>query len=148
MRSAQLFQLLISNVCIFCFVFRPLNAGSLPGGSFSSAEPENDRNGHLELHPQPKSGEVHFATVTTALNPSLFYVSIKLNTRLKLNGTELIIRFCFYFQVRLDINDSTYNKMINCLWKDCENSDKILSKNDIKLNHLYAARLQDGFWHR
>lgn len=57
--------------------FRPLNAGSLPGGSFSSAEPENDRNGHLELHPQPKSGEVHFATVTTALNPSLFYVSIK-----------------------------------------------------------------------
>lgn len=65
------------NFRAFCFAFRTSNALSLPDDSFSSDEHAYDRNGHLELHPKPKIGEVHIATVTTASNPSLFYVSLK-----------------------------------------------------------------------
>lgn len=52
------------------------------------------------------------------------------------------------FQLQLSSDVPIFTKMMDSLWKDCENYDKIFSKNKVKANHFYAARLQDGFWHR
>lgn len=73
-------------------------ASSMYDDTIRSGKNQNDQNGHLELHPMPKIGESFEATVTTALNPSLFYVSLKpKNIFYWMKWTKLFIIFVFRF---------------------------------------------------
>lgn len=119
----------------------------MPDDSFSSDDDESDRKQtDLPLHPKLELHQIHEAKVITAVNPTRFFVRNYIfffSVRLLCSTLKL-----FGFQLQLTSDATIFTNMMDSLRKECENVNKIFSRNDVKVNHFYAAKLRDGYWHR
>ncbi|XP_031634675.1 uncharacterized protein LOC116347979 isoform X2 [Contarinia nasturtii] len=91
--------------------------------SFGPDEKDLKKSTDLPIHPKPDCHEIHKVKVITASMPSHFFI-------------------------RLSSNSPDYEAMMHSLWKEFDNSEPILTKNQVQIKQFYAGRLTDGYWHR